>query len=206
MRAHGVSNFPDPASNGRAPTSDHVNKRSPAFRTAAQACHPLMIAMAAIKPKTSHARDIREAECMRTHGVPNFPDPLPGGGYDYPGVDEPELPGIPARIERVPDAQVTRPCAASRSSASARHPSRQAAPVSDPGAGLIGGTDGCPNPVSRSIRALLRFRKEHFGRDADFPGLRGLRKRRVPDDFCGWTFAQGVVGPLLIFRDALAAK
>lgn len=94
MRAHGVSNFPDPASNGRAPTSDHVNKRSPAFRTAAQACHPLMIAMAAIKPKTSHARDIREAECMRTHGVPNFPDPLPGGGYDYPGSINPNSPAF----------------------------------------------------------------------------------------------------------------
>ena len=94
MRAHGVSNFPDPASNGQAATSDHVNKRSPAFQTAARACHPQATAMADLKPKTSRARELREAECMRTHGVPNFPDPLPGGGYDYTGSLNPNSPAF----------------------------------------------------------------------------------------------------------------
>jgi hypothetical protein len=94
MRAHRVTNFPDPTANGQSPTSDHVNKRSPAFQTAVQACHPQMTAMVDLKPKTSHAQELREAECMRTHGVPNFPDPLPGGGYDYPGSINPNSPAF----------------------------------------------------------------------------------------------------------------
>jgi hypothetical protein len=94
MRGHGVSNFPDPSADGQSPTDDHVNKRSPAFQTAVQACHPQMTAMADLKPKTSHAQELREAECMRTHGVPNFPDPLPGGGYDYSGSINPNSPAF----------------------------------------------------------------------------------------------------------------
>lgn len=94
MRAHGVSNFPDPTANGQSRTSDHVNKRSPAFQTAVQACHPQMMAMADLKPKTGHAQELREAECMRKHGVTNFPDPLPGGGYDYPGSINPNSPAF----------------------------------------------------------------------------------------------------------------
>jgi hypothetical protein len=94
MRAHGVTNFPDPTAKGQSPTSDHVNKRSPAFQTAVQACHPQMTVMADLKPKTSPAQELREAECMRTHGVPNFPDPLRGGGYDYPGSINPNSPAF----------------------------------------------------------------------------------------------------------------
>jgi len=94
MRAHGVTDFPDPTANGQSPTSDHVNKRSPAFQTAVRACHPQITAIAELKPKTSHAQELREAECMRTHGVPNFPDPLPGGGYDYPGSINPNSPAF----------------------------------------------------------------------------------------------------------------
>jgi len=93
MRAHGVGNFPDPTSNGRAP-ADHVNKHAPAFQTAVRACHPQMAALADLKPKTSRARELREAECMRTHGVPNFPDPLPGGGYEYSGSINPNSPAF----------------------------------------------------------------------------------------------------------------
>jgi hypothetical protein len=93
MRAHGVTNFPDPTANGPSPT-DLVNKRSPAFQTALQACHLEITSMADLKPKTSHAQELREAKCMRAHGVPNFPDPLPGGGYDYPGSIDPNSPAF----------------------------------------------------------------------------------------------------------------
>jgi len=78
----------------RTRSRQDVNKRSPAFQTAAQTCHPQMTAIADLKPKTSHDQELREAECMRTHAVPNFPDPLPGGGYDYPGSINPNSPAF----------------------------------------------------------------------------------------------------------------
>ena len=37
------------------------------------------------KPKSdassSYSQDVRYADCMRSHGVANFPDPAPGGGF-----------------------------------------------------------------------------------------------------------------------------
>jgi hypothetical protein len=82
MRSHGVPNFPDPTANDEAPTV-RVDKRSPAFQTAVQACESLQseltAALVKAKPRPSQTRQLREAECMRSHGVPNFPDPAPVG-------------------------------------------------------------------------------------------------------------------------------
>jgi hypothetical protein len=36
------------------------------------------------------------AECMRANGVPNFPDPNPGGGFNVPGGDNPAGPAFRA--------------------------------------------------------------------------------------------------------------
>lgn len=80
MRAHGVSNFPDPTY-GRSGVQfggPAVNPQSPAFQSAQQACRRYE----PIKgPPTTHmsAGALRKAftfaRCMRSHGVPNFPDP-----------------------------------------------------------------------------------------------------------------------------------
>ena len=45
--------------------------------------------MAAAKPRRkSVASQLRYARCMRDHGVHNFPDPLPNGGFRIPtGID-----------------------------------------------------------------------------------------------------------------------
>jgi hypothetical protein len=86
MRSHGVPNFPDPTANGTAPAAGAVDKRSPAFRTAQQACRSLQAELADFKPRRSRAAQLREAECIRTHGVPDYPDPLPGGGFDIPST------------------------------------------------------------------------------------------------------------------------
>jgi hypothetical protein len=92
MRAHGVPNFPDPTSDGQsvttgqAPTGSKVDKRSPAFHTAQQACKSLATEIAAAKPRNSRAVQLEQAECMRAHGVTSFPDPLPGGGFTIPST------------------------------------------------------------------------------------------------------------------------
>lgn len=92
MRSHGVPNFPDPTSDGQRATVGLVNKRSPAFRTAVQVCGSLRAELADFKPQPSRTVELRVAECMRAHGVTNYPDPLPGGGFRIPATIDPQSP------------------------------------------------------------------------------------------------------------------
>jgi hypothetical protein len=76
MRAHGVTNFPDPTANGlQIPAS--INPKSPAFQAAQQACKRFLPNGGA-PPATNPAERgaaLAFATCMRTHGFPGFPDP-----------------------------------------------------------------------------------------------------------------------------------
>lgn len=76
MRAHGVSNFPDPNGNGIQITP--AIAKSPAFKTAQNACKRYLPNGGA-PPATApgeRAAALAFSKCMRTHGVPDFPDPL----------------------------------------------------------------------------------------------------------------------------------
>jgi hypothetical protein len=121
VRSHGVPNFPDPTSNGRGGLQIQQSDRSgsgpstavngvkvngPAFQSALQACHRYLPSGGAPSPaKTAQikAQALAMARCMRTHGVPDFPDPqfqsAPGGGFGIriggPGVD-PKSPAFQA--------------------------------------------------------------------------------------------------------------
>jgi hypothetical protein len=92
MRTHGEPNFPDPTSGGQ--TVGPVDKNSPAFRNAQQACRRPLRALAAIKPPRNRSGQLRYAECMRAHGETNFPDPLPGGGFTVPSTVDPQSPAF----------------------------------------------------------------------------------------------------------------
>jgi hypothetical protein len=86
MRAHGVPDFPDPGTAGShvAEVLPQSDLGSPVFQAAAKTCrkygsglgltpHPLSAAQ--------RRRLIAFSQCMRTHGVPNFPDPtFPASG------------------------------------------------------------------------------------------------------------------------------
>jgi hypothetical protein len=89
MRSHGVGNFPDPDSNGKILVTGGSDKdqlpgvdtNSQQFRAAARACRKLQpdgSPTAQQQAKTQQAT-LKFAECMRSHGVPKFPDPKPGG-------------------------------------------------------------------------------------------------------------------------------
>jgi hypothetical protein len=83
MRAHGVPNFPDPGPNGFDISG--IDTQTPAFQSAHQACTPLQPAGSADHSPASESKRlaaINNAKCMRSHGVPSFPDPkfLPSGG------------------------------------------------------------------------------------------------------------------------------
>ncbi|HTU84347.1 MAG TPA: hypothetical protein VMF57_02170 [Solirubrobacteraceae bacterium] len=97
MRSHGVSNFPDPTegSNGGGAgfrisavpgsstlTVDGTTFGGPAFESAVKKCK-LFGGGTAPPPVTASQKRaaVAFAECLRKHGVPNFPDPtFPASG------------------------------------------------------------------------------------------------------------------------------
>jgi hypothetical protein len=92
MRAHGVPNFPDPqiSTNGNevkvAVRVTPAITGNPRFKSAQQACGKLLPGGG---PGEGPSRQIssqeqsqylKAAACIRTHGIPNFPDPTFSGG------------------------------------------------------------------------------------------------------------------------------
>ncbi len=77
MRKNGVPSFPDPTTNGGLT----INKRqadSPNFRSAQTKCEKLMPHGEPASPAEQaqmQAQALRYSACMRSHGVPKFPDP-----------------------------------------------------------------------------------------------------------------------------------
>src|SRR6516165_9150517 len=89
MRSHGVPDFPDPGAVEPSGNSAQgsvfgillpatIRLGSPAFRSAFNACRKLVDGGHS-PPKVSDAQKrafLRFAQCMRTHGVPDYPDPV----------------------------------------------------------------------------------------------------------------------------------
>jgi hypothetical protein len=81
MRAHGVSNFPDPAiaSNGLPRWDDtQIAAQAPAFKAARRACRhdlPSLAPQTPAEKAAANAAALKYATCMRSNGVPGFPDP-----------------------------------------------------------------------------------------------------------------------------------
>jgi hypothetical protein len=105
MRSHGVPNFPDPKNGGELSLAGTgVNRNSPAFKSASQACQSLMPGVAGgvgpsgQKSDLSPAQGLALAKCMRTHGVPNFPDPTASGAIP-PGSVNPNSPAVKAALQ-----------------------------------------------------------------------------------------------------------
>jgi hypothetical protein len=117
MRAHGLSNFPDPKmgsgglgfpggvllSQDGSLTVDGVSFSGPALQSAEKGCKAFLPGGGGPPPPISAARRqamLANAACMREHGVPNFADPtFPAhGGVELhlgPGVN-PQSPAFQA--------------------------------------------------------------------------------------------------------------
>jgi hypothetical protein len=94
MRSHGITNFPDPDSNGNlsldAGPGTGIYPSSPQHKAADRACKPLMPPGDPGQLAQNRPAMLRYARCMRAHGVSDFPDPSPGGGIQIqqqPGSD-----------------------------------------------------------------------------------------------------------------------
>ena len=97
MRSHGVPGFPDPTSSGQLPKTDAqlLGVSSPQLQAARTACQHLLPAGGSLQQQEAQCMqnsdcppalvqqmmnaDLKLARCMRSHGVPNFPDPASGG-------------------------------------------------------------------------------------------------------------------------------
>jgi hypothetical protein len=99
MRANGVPNFPDPSAGGgaRFPIPTGSNPAAPAFRAAQAKCQKLMggavggpLSLGATTHPSAQtvAKLVKIAQCMREHGVPQFPDPRTTVPSNPTGIQE----------------------------------------------------------------------------------------------------------------------
>jgi len=98
MRSHGVSDFPDPTPspgggagfqiNG-GPGSD-LGRDNPRFEAADEACRSLLPGgeQAPALSAQKLAAELKWARCMRSHGLPGFPDPNAQGAFDSSRFDD----------------------------------------------------------------------------------------------------------------------
>jgi hypothetical protein len=89
MRSHGVPSFPDPNSQGNfLYHADEVNGQkvevhSPQYNSANKACTHLLPNGGQSTPAEMEAlvaQALRYVNCLRTHGIPNIPDPTRSNG------------------------------------------------------------------------------------------------------------------------------
>lgn len=113
MRAHGLSNFPDPSGGGgggiQIPLGSGLNPSSPVFQAAQKACGkdlpgPAGRGHASAKQKQQM---LAMAQCMRAHGLANFPDPTstapqPGSGFGLAF-------GAPGSFLAIPQSMINSP-------------------------------------------------------------------------------------------------
>src|SRR5277367_1057027 len=97
MRSQGVPNYPDPDSSGQLPKGDaqQFGVSTSQYQAAQQACQHLLPTGGSLHQEEHQCMqnsdcppalvqqmmtgDMKLARCMRSHGVPNFPDPTNGG-------------------------------------------------------------------------------------------------------------------------------
>jgi hypothetical protein len=85
MRSHGLPNYPDPDSQGviTITISSSLNPVAPGFQEAEGDCKSLLPPgkpLSQARQQQMKTRLLAFAACMRSHGVPGYPDPTFGGG------------------------------------------------------------------------------------------------------------------------------
>jgi hypothetical protein len=100
IRAHGVSSYPDPNSNGQfviqnGSNDPTANVSITVLNAATKACQKLLPPSMAGPQQGSQGpttSELKFAECMRSHGEPNFPDPASNGAFTLPAGMNAESP------------------------------------------------------------------------------------------------------------------
>jgi hypothetical protein len=96
MRSHGVPNFPDPTNSNELPSGmpkvglQELGVSTSQFQAAEQRCRSVLPDGGRASPAAGQQQQnamLKFSQCMRTHGVPSWPDPTPVAQ---------QLPGEPA--------------------------------------------------------------------------------------------------------------
>ena len=91
MRSDGVSKYPDPGSSGTVkPSLQQLGVSSSRFQAALSACRHLL-PNGGLPPNQAEQQQVRAlslrfSQCVRAHGVPNFPDPGSDGRIPDPAT------------------------------------------------------------------------------------------------------------------------
>jgi hypothetical protein len=89
MRSNGEPGFPDPNSQGLFQNLGPVDIRSPQYLSASKACGHLLPTYQAgtVQQQQTLNRQLKYAACFRSHGFPDFPDPvqMPDGNVEGVG-------------------------------------------------------------------------------------------------------------------------
>lgn len=113
MRSHGVPDFPDPGGSSAGSNTflgialpASINPQSPAFQSANTVCQKVVATGGLAKPPITEQQKLAllaSAECMRKHGVSDFPDPTfpNSGGISQSGVD-PQSPAFEHAVRACP--------------------------------------------------------------------------------------------------------
>jgi hypothetical protein len=102
MRSNGAANYPDPNAQGLIlmEPNNGLDYGSPQFAHAAKTCAKLApkITITAQQRQQFISQALKWVACMRSHGIPNQPDPSTAGGGLSIGVTKAEvdLPQFPA--------------------------------------------------------------------------------------------------------------
>lgn len=97
MRAHGVTDFPDPNATGslqiKAGSGTDLNPNSPTFKAAQQACAKYQPGgqLTPAEKAESEKAELKLAECMRAHGITDFPDPSATGTIQIKATSNSDL-------------------------------------------------------------------------------------------------------------------
>ena len=85
-RAHGMPNLPDPTidSHGQAHFPQGAPTPAPATRQACQSIYNRLPAAVRTSAPPDISMEIKFAQCMRSHGLSDWPDPNANGDYPLP--------------------------------------------------------------------------------------------------------------------------
>jgi hypothetical protein len=90
MRAHGVPSYPDPSSVSGPIDENQLGVSDTVYETAKTTCdrlypQPQSAGITTAQQQQVEAQLLKFAQCMRSHGLPSFPDPNPASTIWGPG-------------------------------------------------------------------------------------------------------------------------
>ena len=90
MRAHGIPNYPDPSSVSGPIDESQLGVSDTVYETARTTCdrlypQPQSAGITTAQQQQVEAQLLKFAQCMRSHGLPSFPDPNPASTIWGPG-------------------------------------------------------------------------------------------------------------------------